>query len=366
MPSVDFRISRFNDETTWRLTWVDPKTGKPRRHDTNCRLKSDAQRWLYMFLTGQIPGTTPELLAGTKSLSAEDDKLTWEELVRRYYVARRIQKGGKLNPNWINQYTVTLKMLDQKLVAATGLDDLEEVRNTLMDGKRQPSTVRRYMTALVAAVHWAAKTRLIDKQLESDLLDGLVLPQDNPPTREYLSRANRDLIYDFCWSCVLSCDRHWKSCAIVCLLLATGVRRSAAAELTWDRVDFDEGIVNFHDPNLPESNKRRVAIPIGPQTRKVLQQIYQFTGPKITGSRSNGKLFPGATKHTLHNDMRWIRRETGLENFSYKILRPTWASLNVQRGVPLEIVARGLGDTIEMTRERYAHLQPGHLIEAYT
>ena len=360
-----FQLSRHKGEKTWRLAWLDPKTGAKRRHDTNCRLKSDAQLWYTMFLQGQIPGTTPETLTG-RAVQVEDTELTWEDLVAEYRRAKQIEKGGRLNPNWGSNYLTPFKKIGQQPVSAMNRADYERLRDWLFaDCGLSTTSVRKYMQSLNAALRFGRRKGLVDPQLVQELTTDLTLPQDNPPQRAWLTPAEAARVYKFCLGAVVSSNRRWKTCALVVLLLKTGVRRGAAVGLTWDRVDTENGVINFHDPAVPISNKRRVEAPIGDNVRSLIHVLRKLTGPQITGNSGAGKVLPGLTPTILKNDVRWLREQTGIPRLTYKILRPTWASLNVQRGVPLEIVARGLGDTVEMTKERYAHLQPGHMSAAY-
>ena len=54
----------------------------------------------------------------------------------------------------------------------------------------------------------------------------------------------------------------------------------------------------------------------------------------------------------------------GISNASFHTLRHTAASLMVQGGVPLYEVQKILGHSTPLMTERYAHLQPGHLVGA--
>ncbi len=54
----------------------------------------------------------------------------------------------------------------------------------------------------------------------------------------------------------------------------------------------------------------------------------------------------------------------GVEGFSPHVLRHTFASWAVQRGVSIYTVGKALGQTVASTTERYAKLAPEDVLEA--
>lgn len=59
--------------------------------------------------------------------------------------------------------------------------------------------------------------------------------------------------------------------------LSTGARKTSILELTWDRVDLDNLVIDFNEPGRPVTNKRRAAVPISQQLAAALRDAKQFS-----------------------------------------------------------------------------------------
>ena len=58
------------------------------------------------------------------------------------------------------------------------------------------------------------------------------------------------------------------------LALESAGRQQAILDLTWDRVDFEAGVVHLHDPDRPATSKRRASVPMSKRLRPVLERAY--------------------------------------------------------------------------------------------
>src|SRR5690242_7930441 len=61
----------------------------------------------------------------------------------------------------------------------------------------------------------------------------------------------------------------------VTLALATGARMGAILDLTWDRVDFEHGTIDFMPAGRDKSNKRRTVVAMAPKARAALEEAYK-------------------------------------------------------------------------------------------
>ena len=133
--------------------------------------------------------------------------------------------------------------------------------------------------------------------------------------------------------------------------LFTGLRRSEALALTWDRVDRARGVILL---DITKSGKRR-EVPLNREADAVLAR----RGPRDVG--------------LVFGSRNWDRFRTAWENavirakltdLHWHDLRHTFASWAVQRGATLQEVKELLGHGSLAMVMRYAHLSPEHLRRA--
>src|SRR5262249_7088609 len=146
---------------------------------------------------------------------------------------------------------------------------------------------------------------------------------------------------------------------LVAIALHTGFRRSEQFHLRWQDVDFPTGVLTV--PRSKHGEVRRV--PMNETVRDVLTTL-----PSRQGSPY---VFPSATAQTPLDSQNFVNRvfvkalrNAGIDDFTWHCLRHTFASRLVMKGVDLRTVQEVMGHkTLAMTL-RYAHLSPGHQLDA--
>jgi len=153
--------------------------------------------------------------------------------------------------------------------------------------------------------------------------------------------------------------QHPRGGPLVAVALHTGLRRSEEFHLRWEYVDFATGVLTV--PRSKHGEVRRV--PMNETVRDILASLpSRLRSPFV---------FPSATGETALDSQNFVNRvfvkalkAAGIADFTWHCLRHTFASRLVMKGVDLRTVQEVLGHkTLSMTL-RYAHLSPGHQLDA--
>lgn len=156
---------------------------------------------------------------------------------------------------------------------------------------------------------------------------------------------------------IRGCNAPHVALAVV-LLFGTAARVGALLDLTWDRVDFERGVINLRLPD-GVTRKGRAAVPMNRMTRAALQTAYaarltdhvvEWAGDRVTSIR---KGFASALERA------------GLSDVTIHQIRHTAAVRMLSQGVPLSQVSQMLGHSDErVTAKVYARFMPEHLAGA--
>lgn len=236
---------------------------------------------------------------------------------------------------------LTLRQLDQ----AT-FDSYERKRLTGRIGRPAVSgSVRREVTTLIACLNWCAHPRrkLIAK---ADVPD-VDLPEASAPRDRWLRIPELQRLLNAAQS-LRGGPRLSRGERFLWLALETAARKTAICELTWDRVDFETGVIHYAVPGRRLTKKRRTSPPISSALRPILERAY-------AERRSNYVLD--------HTNDPWlvvgqIAKAAEVADVSPHVLRHTAATQMARRGVPIAHIADLLGNTIAMTERVYRHHCP--------
>jgi len=146
---------------------------------------------------------------------------------------------------------------------------------------------------------------------------------------------------------------------ILCGLRA-GLRQGELLELRWDDVDLVKGVLRIRRAiydgviDVPKGGRMR-EVPLSDELRAALRKLPSRFAHGLVWPRADGRnLTKGEAKWPLWRACK----QAGLRRVGWHVLRHTFASHLVMRGVPLKAVQELLGHaTIDMTM-RYAHLAP--------
>jgi integrase len=142
------------------------------------------------------------------------------------------------------------------------------------------------------------------------------------------------------------------------LALYTGARTGAILDLTWDRVDFHRGLIDFRKPGRRETKKRRTITPMTRKVRRMLLHAHKHAASRFVVAWAGEGIGRVAKAVIAHAE------KAGVEGFSPHVLRHTFASWAVQKRVPIYTIGKALGQTVASTTERYAKLAPDDVRDA--
>jgi integrase len=133
----------------------------------------------------------------------------------------------------------------------------------------------------------------------------------------------------------------------------TGLRMSNTRDLTWDRVDLEEGHVTI--PASQYKTNRDQRFPLSTQAIELLSGLPHRTGRVFLydGKPITGKLGARA--------FRKARRRAGLDGLRWHDLRHTFASWVAASGASDRVLQTLGGWTSPKMVARYAHLKPSDL-----
>ena len=296
----------------WYAVWREAGETKRRALRTQDRHAADRALADYERLLATPTGTVGSIyVAYLADKGTERARWAWKQLAPAF---------SQIRPDQVNRAAC------RAYVAAR--------RQTVGDG-----TIHTELTFLRAALRWHDRNTpaLVE------------LPSKPPPADEYLTRDQYETL--------LASTETLHIRLFIVLALATAGRMTAILELTWDRVDFDRGLIR-----LGTGEKRRKGRATVPMT-----------------DRAHGELMAAAVARTCayvveygSGPVKKIRKAfaaaalaAGVPWCTPHVLRHTAAVWMAEDGVPMAEIAQYLGHTDSRITERvYARFSPSHLRRA--
>jgi len=137
----------------------------------------------------------------------------------------------------------------------------------------------------------------------------------------------------------------------VLLSLLTGARRSNVLSMRWEEISLECG--TWRIPSSKAKAGEVIEVPLSAAAQRVLEDR-----AKVNGKR--GFVFPGPGRagHLVEPRKGWERvlRRAGLEDLRLHDLRRSLASFQIDAGVSLAVIGKGLGHQSQATTAIYARL----------
>jgi len=220
-------------------------------------------------------------------------------------------------------------------------------------GGRAKSTIRTRLMFLRAVLNWAERRRIIEHS------PYVWVPSASPP-RDIV--ASEDDVMRMLAACT-----NPRIKLFILLAVATGARRQAILDLTWDRVDLQRGIIDYRIPD-PASvlrrrrRKGRSVVEIGESLRAVLAEARAQARTAYVIEYRNKPL----SNQTLYDWWRDVVVRAGVDSrITPHVLRHSVATWLADRNVDMRKIQKLLGHhSIVITETVYAKYRKGYLQEA--
>lgn len=204
-------------------------------------------------------------------------------------------------------------------------------------------TIRRELVHLVTCINFAAKNNLIKREH----VPYIKLPEPPPPKDRWLSEDEIQKV-----SALARESGNERVELFFHIALRTAARKASILKLRWDQVDLERGLIDFgkHDVRV-RRHKRRVTVPISDKLMDLLKAAH--------AKRKNEYVLghDGNIRTAFDN----LMARAGIPEVTPHTLRHTWATHASMNGVPMNEIARVLGDTISTVEKVYAKWAPGYL-----
>lgn len=225
-------------------------------------------------------------------------------------------------------------------------------RGLLGAGCVSDGTIRRELGVLKAALNHAVDQRIIRR----DQIPTIRMPPSGSPRERYLDldEIGRLLAAAKAITAEEGNGRLSRVERFIWIALQTGARRDAVIRLEWSRVDLTRRIIDFRDPDMRVTRKRRVQVPISDQLLPVLERAH--------AERKGAYVLD--TTGPLRSVFDRVCARAEIEDCSFHVLRHTWASHASMNGVPLTEISRVLGNTLAVCEKVYAKYRPDYLTSA--
>lgn len=225
---------------------------------------------------------------------------------------------------------------------------LKESRNLVCTRKPRtthPNTVNKVLGCLKHVLRLAHKRGLIEEIPE---ITKLAAPQAK---FDFLTFEEADHL-------VAAAEGEWRTMVIVAL--HTGLRRGELLALGKDAVDLKDRRVhvrrNYHRGRLgtPKSGLSR-EVPLSETATRALAAHRHTRSEDFVFCDAKGNLL---TASRMRYELRAICKRAGMRRIGWHVMRHSFASHLVMRGVPLAVVQKLLGHSSIVVTQRYAHLVP--------
>jgi integrase len=232
-----------------------------------------------------------------------------------------------------------------------GVAEIEQFKSAKVAAGLKAKTINNLLTVLGTMLTEAAEWGLIDKAPRIKWM------RVTPAGFDFLTFEEAEQVLEAADAGM------WR--VMILTGLRAGLRMGELLGLDRGAVDFEAGIISVRgnyvrgELGTPKSHRPR-EVPMSPQLRAELRAWL--------GTHDHGPVFHLEGKRVEKGQAKWplwrACKRAGVRRIGWHVLRHTFASHLVMRGVPLITVRDLMGHTTIQMTERYAHLAPDLRTEA--
>jgi integrase len=200
-----------------------------------------------------------------------------------------------------------------------------------------------------------------EQRISSDIIPYIDLPPPSPPRDRVLTEDEVQLLRDTCSNHVINgpgrrpSNRMSRVGRFVMIAMETAQRKTAIEQLRWDQVNIERNQIQFNPQGRLQSIKRRPALSISPMLKPVLERAKSEAVNEYVLDKPS----------SLYEAVRSLGQSLNIDDLHPHVFRHTWATRAITRGVPIEKVAKFMGDTVDTVRKNYEHLAPDYLDDVH-
>ncbi|CAI9122018.1 tyrosine-type recombinase/integrase [Brytella acorum] len=275
--------------------------------------------------------------------------MTFAEGLKRYVDSRR----GKVSA--IKRLEEAVIPLHEKLgylridqINQRAWDRFAETRFKKKGGKLtnelvSPGTLRREFNVLRASLRRAWKDGFLMRPPEIEV------PRDSAPRDRYLTKTEARKLLDACET------PHVRT--FMAIAIYTGARKGSILALTWDRVHWQTGLIDFQEPGRILTAKKRAVVPMTRALRAEMEEAFKLSAGDYV-IHWHGKPIP--------TGLRWsFKKACERAGLTWRPtphhLKHSVASWLAMDGVPIDQAADWLATDPVTLRRVYRKFGPSYL-----
>ncbi|MFA5897850.1 MAG: site-specific integrase [Hyphomicrobium sp.] len=343
-----------HDNGVYYAHWTEGRRGKRASLGTKDAAQAERRFAKWLTVRNEIAAT------GAPAMTVAE---LWAEYEIRH-INVNVASAATLRQSWAKMEKPFGRLLPSELTEDKIMKFTTDRQDGVIGRPAKLSTIRRELNALVACLNWCADPRRRPALIGRDELPIIDLPPEGEPREKWLSMGEIGQLMASA-AAMRTDSRMSRGERFLWIALETAAREQAILELTWDRVDFEIGIIDFNVPGRKRTKKRRVTVPISGTLRPILLRAH---AERVNNFVLDSKSRMWSTIQTIANNSGLVEKQkhpTGTKlkatGISPHVLRHTAATQMARRGVPLFDIAGILGNTLAMVEKVYAKHCPNRL-----